>query len=211
MACVACSRLFPESELIDLSGRPICAACKPVVLQKIREGIPIGSSRGLYRQGNYLIVEQGAELPHRCVHCNAEGTWRKSRRFYWNPTWIWLFTLVCALGVAILAIVTRKRFQTEVSLCEVHQKKRFKGILVAWLLFALSVGIAVVPAATSMPDDVVGLALMGAIILFMTAYMYGSWSAAVLTTKRIGPRAARFSRACPAFLEKLPEWNNTEL
>lgn len=209
--CVACTKLFRESELVDLSGNRVCATCKPLVLQKIREGIPIGASSGLYRQGNYLIVERGAELPHRCVHCNAEGTWRRSRKFYWNPAWIWLFTLICGLGVVILAILTRKRFQTEVSLCATHQKKRTHRILVAWLLFALSAGIAVGIALASLSDEMAGLAGMGAFILFVAAYVYGSWSAAVLTTKRIGTRAARFSRACPAFLEKLPEWNNAEL
>lgn len=209
--CVACSKTFPESETVELSGKHICAACKPMVLQQIREGIPIGTSGGLYRDGKYLIVERGAELPHRCVHCNAEGTWRKPRKYYWNPPWIWIFTLVCGLGVAIMAIVTRKRFETEVSLCAVHQKKRSQGILIAWLLFALTIVLSIVVSSAPISSEGSVIAGLSLFVTVLGAYVYGTWSASVLTTKRIGSRAARFSRACPAFLEKLPEWNREEL
>jgi hypothetical protein len=211
IACVGCSKVFPESELIDLSGKRICAACKPLVLQKLREGIPIGASSGLYRDGNELVVERDAELPHRCVHCNAEGTWRRQRQFYWNPSWIWLFTLVCSLGVLLLAILTRKRFRMEVSLCPVHQKRRSRGILIAWMGAAMAVGLFWVIIARDYSDDWAALLGVISIFLLLISIWFGSFTANVLTARRIGPRAARFSRACPAFLEKLPEWNHSEL
>ncbi len=37
-ACSQCGRLFPADELIVLSGRAICATCKPLVVQQMIEG-----------------------------------------------------------------------------------------------------------------------------------------------------------------------------
>jgi len=37
--CAECGRSFPPDQLITLAGRPICAACKPVAVQKFQEGV----------------------------------------------------------------------------------------------------------------------------------------------------------------------------
>ncbi len=39
--CTECERHFPLSELADFSGRKICASCKPIYIQKLREGLAI--------------------------------------------------------------------------------------------------------------------------------------------------------------------------
>jgi hypothetical protein len=36
--CAACGKAFPPDELIPLAGRPVCAACKPAMLQRLQEG-----------------------------------------------------------------------------------------------------------------------------------------------------------------------------
>lgn len=38
--CAECGKSAEPSNLVELSGRRICAACKPVVLQRIQEGVP---------------------------------------------------------------------------------------------------------------------------------------------------------------------------
>jgi uncharacterized RDD family membrane protein YckC len=43
-ACAECGTLFPVDELIELDGRPVCAACKPLALQKIREGVAVAGA-----------------------------------------------------------------------------------------------------------------------------------------------------------------------
>jgi uncharacterized RDD family membrane protein YckC len=40
-ACSQCGTPTPADELIYLEGRPVCANCKPLVLQKIKEGVAI--------------------------------------------------------------------------------------------------------------------------------------------------------------------------
>jgi hypothetical protein len=39
-ACEACHRLVGADHLIDLNGARICEACKPAVVQRLREGVP---------------------------------------------------------------------------------------------------------------------------------------------------------------------------
>lgn len=36
--CVACRQTFPDDDLVLLEGRKVCAACKPLHLQKLQEG-----------------------------------------------------------------------------------------------------------------------------------------------------------------------------
>ena len=38
--CQVCERLVGADHLVDLNGARVCAACKPVVLQRMREGLP---------------------------------------------------------------------------------------------------------------------------------------------------------------------------
>lgn len=38
-ACSECRQLFPNDELVVLAGGPTCAACKPLVLERLREGV----------------------------------------------------------------------------------------------------------------------------------------------------------------------------
>lgn len=40
LACAECGKPAEAADLIELSGRRICAACKPVVLQRMQEGVP---------------------------------------------------------------------------------------------------------------------------------------------------------------------------
>jgi uncharacterized membrane protein len=45
--CAHCGNSFPEDELIELEGQQVCAACKPTILQKLKEGAIATSSGGL--------------------------------------------------------------------------------------------------------------------------------------------------------------------
>lgn len=37
--CTECGQMFPPEQVITLAGRPVCAACKPVAVQKLQEGV----------------------------------------------------------------------------------------------------------------------------------------------------------------------------
>jgi hypothetical protein len=48
--CEACGRFFDPGEIVQISGRNICAGCKPGVLQALQQGVPVTFSDSA-RQG----------------------------------------------------------------------------------------------------------------------------------------------------------------
>src|ERR1044071_1466942 len=72
VVCAECGRNFPAGEAIMLNRSWVCAACKPVFLQRLREGAtPSGAAGGLWRTKNQLVTRPENPLPDRCVRCNA--------------------------------------------------------------------------------------------------------------------------------------------
>ncbi|MFN2621770.1 MAG: RDD family protein [Chthoniobacterales bacterium] len=51
-ACAECGRTFPKSEMIQYEGSWICATCKPIFFQRVREGI---TPRGEVTYGGFWI------------------------------------------------------------------------------------------------------------------------------------------------------------
>ena len=50
--CVECGKFFPTSEMIQYEGSWVCATCKPIFFQKVKEGVPI--SRELAYAGFWI-------------------------------------------------------------------------------------------------------------------------------------------------------------
>ena len=50
--CTECGGSFPADELIPIGGGLVCAACKPVAVQKLKEGVEI---TGDYHYGGFWI------------------------------------------------------------------------------------------------------------------------------------------------------------
>ena len=49
VTCAGCGRGFPRADVISLSGQPYCAACKPMALQRLKEGVVSSSAADLVR------------------------------------------------------------------------------------------------------------------------------------------------------------------
>lgn len=64
----------------------------------------------MWREGDVLVCTPGANLPPRCIKCNAPAD-MPSRRyiFHWHHPVIYLALLMGVLPYVILAIVLRKR------------------------------------------------------------------------------------------------------
>lgn len=50
--CAECGRVFPSSELVTIGQTTICASCKPIHLQRLREG---GRALGVVRYGGFWV------------------------------------------------------------------------------------------------------------------------------------------------------------
>ena len=40
-SCAECGRSFPVDEMVSYSGSHVCAECKPIFFQRVREGVPL--------------------------------------------------------------------------------------------------------------------------------------------------------------------------
>ncbi len=207
-ACAECGIAFPPDELVTVSGHSVCAACKPAMLQRLREGAPLsplGGSLGMFRQGDRLVVEAGATPPNRCIHCNAPGTWRKRRTFHWFPPWMFALLILAILGlliVAILSVIFRKTLAFDVVLCTRHAARRRRNMAIGWGLFGLGIA-SMIAVGFNVP---LRLGMLAGTVLTVAAFLVGMRAATIVTPVRIGKLSGCFSRAGKEFVETLPQW-----
>ena len=73
-ACSQCGTFHSPDDLVSFSGLKVCGACKPMVVQRIREGIPLPSRDAVRRNGKTVEVEGATTFPARCISCNTAST-----------------------------------------------------------------------------------------------------------------------------------------
>jgi hypothetical protein len=82
------------------------------------------------RDGKWVVVETGSDLPPRCIICNAAVTEPiKRRTVYWHTPWLYLLFLINVLVYVIAALIARKSFPVSPGLCKLHATKRMRRIL----------------------------------------------------------------------------------
>ena len=103
-----------------------------------------------WRDGKKLVVRKGAELPDRCIKCNAPaGGYRYSRTLEWVKP-IWLVTLFLGLLLfALVYLIVRKKGKITVGLCEVHRRRRTRAIAWGWLSALAGIAGSGAPARSS--------------------------------------------------------------
>ena len=65
--CVECGQVFSTDDLLRYENSWVCAKCKPIFFQRVKEGAAPPASLMLWRSGRVLVMGQGASLPDRCV------------------------------------------------------------------------------------------------------------------------------------------------
>lgn len=58
--CSECHRTFPSSDVVTIGNRPVCASCKPIVVQKLAEGVlPAGDMKyaGFWIRAGAKIID----------------------------------------------------------------------------------------------------------------------------------------------------------
>src|SRR5437773_1989739 len=68
--CAECGQVFSTDDLLRYENSWVCAKCKPIFFQRVKEGAAPAASLMLWRSGRVLVMSQGAALPDRCVKCN---------------------------------------------------------------------------------------------------------------------------------------------
>lgn len=164
-----------------------------------------GSSRLFYREGDFLVIRDGAELPNRCIHTNEEvppSGWRKKKQVAWTPQWVFITILLSPLVLILLGVLLQKKAKITYSMSPAARGRLIRKRLI-WLgISALGVAIAVI-GGNFLSSDASLIAVFGGILLGFIGIV-GSLVQNALAVR--GHRDGRFTLkgCCREYLDSLP-------
>ncbi|HAB15493.1 MAG TPA: DUF4339 domain-containing protein [Verrucomicrobiota bacterium] len=202
----------PMAEWKPLSALRSAHASQPLAPPQL--AVPMrgeggGPSPDLWRDGKVLVMARGAQLPPRCVRCNAAGTWRRKRKLQWIPPWVYLLLFCGLLPLLIVALITRQTGEAEISLCERHRQRRARVIGIGWV--AVLLGLAGWIGGCAYTINQVGdsrgvVAVAFGILISLIGWVVVSSAASVLAPRKIDADRLHLRGCCPEFLGDLPTW-----
>jgi len=202
--CICCNLLFPKSELIRYENSWICAGCKPVFFQRVKEGLA-GSDRMVWRDGKAVVMSKNGTLPDRCIKCNAPAQGQRlEKTLYWHSPVIYLCILLHVIVYIIVALIVRQKARVAVGLCDKHRARRLWNICIGWGIFVLGV----VAIATVIHYEQYVLIWIGALTIF-AAMIFGLCNRLVYA-RRIDKERVWMRGFCKAYLDELPNWTSVK-
>src|SRR5688572_25925834 len=146
--------------------------------------------------------EQGAELPDRCVKCNAPAQAPKlKKKLSWHHPAIYLPILVALLIYFVVAMILRKTATVEIGLCEEHKSKHHRNMVVTVVL----IGLGILGLVTALAVEDSNFILLG-ILLLLAGIIYGVAALRILTPAKIDERFAWLKGANKEYLDELPQF-----
>ena len=166
-----------------------------------RAALGPGDRGGVWRLGKSVVMHLGAELPHRCVKCNAPAEEpNKERTLYWHHPALYVIALFALLIYAIVALIVRKKATVAPGLCTAHRKRRNLWIAVGCLGPVVGLALAI-QAGTG--DNCGGMAAGG--LLLLASIVTALIMARIVYAERIEGDYVRLRGCGEAFLASLPD------
>ncbi|MEZ0388815.1 MAG: GYF domain-containing protein, partial [Verrucomicrobium sp.] len=113
--CAECHRPYPEAQLFRFDNLTICENCKPMLLDKIRQGVTPGV--GPWRHGKSMVIPVNTPLPDECFKCGAPPVKSIKKVLTWHPPLVYLALLPGVLVYIIVALCVRKTATVHIPLC----------------------------------------------------------------------------------------------
>jgi hypothetical protein len=199
--CAECRRPFSRNDVLRYENVHVCGECKPAFFQRVREGVGLAGI-GAWRSGKLLVVRIDANLPDRCVKCNAATNGRKLvRSLTWHTPWVYLLLFAGVVPYVVVAMAMSKKAKIAIGVCKEHNSIRNRDIAIGWLGFALFIGSFFVSSFINS-----GWFILGGLGLFLAALIYAVLRTPLVTPKKIDERHVWLNGAAPAFVEQFPEF-----
>jgi hypothetical protein len=137
----------------------------------LAEPPPVPTGGDFFRDGNFLVFRDRAELPMRCLINGEEVTpeaWRKRRLISWNPPWVFIGILGGILPILIMILIFQKKAYIVYSLGQrARSKMRNRGLVGLALLIAF---VALLATGISRIDsnNNGGVFIIASIVAFFT-------------------------------------------
>jgi hypothetical protein len=203
--CAECGKELPMSQLLPVQGVSVCESCKPNAVQKVMEGVMLGTSGGVeaWRDGKLVLTHNGCILPNRCVRCNAPSEKKMKRKLQWHPPLIYLTLLISPLIYIIVGLCVRKRATVHAGVCLKH---RVRLIVDQGLSLFLSLAGLII-CFFGFAKNTVGVGVSG-LMLFVLALVYAAGRVNLLTPHKIDKDGQVWLKgAGKPFLDSLPPVN----
>lgn len=227
VTCLECQRLLPQSEMVFLNKCWICAECKPVFLQRLKENIgPEGMIGILWRDGNKVVMRLGMQMPDRCFKCNQPGFGEKIKRQlqWYRPTYGVIFVAVAIIfgvlsafiaaplfpiGIFLFAVFTSNSFvkivRFDVALCKKHKHRRFIAHIITVTFFVLGMLTLVCGIYFGME----WITFLVSFAFLIPALIYGAIATKALSLSKVTDNHVWLKGAGKEFLDSLPKWRGT--
>ena len=205
-----------ECGLVNFATETTCKRCRaPLVASSTPQGIVLADGyvlppppmvgmpgSGVWRDKSTLVMSKDAELPDRCVKCNAPAYGsRLKKRLTWHHPAIYLIIFVALLIYFIVALVVRKTATVRLGLCEEHRAKRRRNIWITWLLVLL--GVVGFFAAAANED---GTYLLIGFLLIVAAIIYALVAIRIVSPSKIDDKFVWLKGVNKDYLNELPQW-----
>lgn len=199
--CAECGRDFPLEDLIQYDKFHVCAGCKPIFFQRVREGAALPSQGGVWRSDKTVVMTREALLPDRCVKCNASANgYRLKRKLRWHNPFLYILIISPVIYI-IVALIVSKTAEIQVGLCEAHRKRRRNVMILATALF-IGWPLGLILGAVLSSGALVGISFL----LLIASLLVAASGPRVVTAEKIEDRHIRFRGSGRPFLESIPEW-----
>jgi hypothetical protein len=201
--CSMCGKNVGSENLIDLLGRRVCADCKPMAVQALREGAALEvKDNGPWRDGKKVVTHDKSSFPQRCYKCNqATEEPPKKRKLSWHSPVFFILVLLSPVIYIIVAILVRKRATIDVHLCAQHARRRKVCIILGWS----GVILGLLMCFVGLGGDMDWLFWLGALV-FVTSIIIGVWGAAGVRAVRIKDGTVWLTGPGREFVAGLPPW-----
>ena len=160
----------------------------------------------VWRQGRIVVMDATAELPHRCVRCNAPTERRLDRNLRHLPRWVLVLLPVPVLYALVGELLERKAAVT-IGLCARHVRThRLRVAGTVGVIFA-GVGLIVLGASTPTPvggaeDPFLYFFLAGATLILLGWWAHSN-THTILNATHIDHYVVEMRGASDAFLDSL--------
>ncbi len=164
---------------------------------------PMHNVPTVWRNKSRLVMTKQAQLPDRCIKCNAPTHQRLNRNLRWHHPALYILVAGGLLFYVILALVLSKTARIQVGLCETHSAARKRNILITCVLVLSSFASFYFAVAVDEPM----LFLIGAALLLASA-IYGVVTRFVAPEK-IDDQFVWLTGVNQEYLSQFPEWQGS--
>lgn len=169
----------------------------------------VGKTPTMWRDGDILVLRNGAVLPPRCVKSNepVDSTWR--RKLSWHPQWVFALILVHVLVYIVVAVILTKRATFDFPISPPWRARRRNALLVGWGIALMSIATFVGGVMLFESND---LEVVGGILVFTSFALpfvglaYGIYRGRLLWPQKIDDHFSWIKGASPNYLASLPDW-----